>query len=125
MQVRVLIPLYRQDYAVLKQFREKIDLILDDIRYTTPNRIRQRHYVKILLSLFSNQLNHKKNLLHFTKVRKQTFFAVNDARCARIMKPLGEKTPSMGADVAGIDKYFNASSDKHGYKSFLVKSQLG
>ena len=31
----------------------------------------------------------------------------------------------MGADVAGIDKYFNASLYKHGYKSFLVKSKLG
>ena len=41
------------------------------------------------------------------------------------MKPLWEKTRSMGADVAGIDKYFNASLYKHGYKCFLVKSKLG
>ena len=66
--------------------------MLYDILYTTLNRIRPGHNVKILLLLyfllFSNQLNHSKNLLHFRKVSKQTFFAVNDARCGRIMKPL-------------------------------------
>ena len=84
-----------------------------------------KYYFYYILLLFSNQLNYNKNLLHFRKVSKQTFFAVSDARCGRIMKPLWEKTRSMGADVTGTDKYFNASSYKHGYKCFLVKSKLG
>ncbi|CAF4650585.1 unnamed protein product, partial [Rotaria socialis] len=43
------------------------------------------------------------------KVSKQSSFAVNDARCGRIRKPLCKNTRSMGADVAGTDKYFKLS----------------
>ena len=52
---------------------------------------------------------HNKTLLHFKTVSKQTFFPVNEAWCGRITKPDWEKTRSIGAVVAGIDKYFNAS----------------
>ena len=58
-----------------------------------------KYYFYYIFLLFSNQLNHSKKLLHFRKVSKQIFFAVNDARCGRITKPLREKTRSMRADV--------------------------